>query len=207
MDTIVVGVLDPMAGTCTSRMVSVRPLRRCRRRWSARPAAPGSGPGGCPSRPAARSCPCPWRADRGSRRARGSRCSDESIHSACADHCDDEHQQERQHEAAPMSFAARLFRLRWAAAVVVPPAAAGAAAGRSAAEVRDAGAVAAGAAGESAGSVATRGPAVAGSSGHAGSLATAPGAPWGRDPGACGRLSFTSTEIYDSQPRWPAANA
>ena len=31
---------------------------RCRRRWPARPAGPGSGPGGCPSRPAARSCPC-----------------------------------------------------------------------------------------------------------------------------------------------------
>jgi hypothetical protein len=26
MDTIVVGVLDPMPGRCTSRMVSVRPL-------------------------------------------------------------------------------------------------------------------------------------------------------------------------------------
>ena len=26
MDTIVVGVLDPKPGTCTSRMVSVRPL-------------------------------------------------------------------------------------------------------------------------------------------------------------------------------------
>jgi hypothetical protein len=26
MDTIVVGVLDPMPGTCTNRMVSVRPL-------------------------------------------------------------------------------------------------------------------------------------------------------------------------------------
>ena len=119
-------------------------------------------------------------------------------------HRHDEHQQERQHEATPMPFAARLFRLRWGRRLfchrrrpVRRPT------GRRR-RCRDAGAVAAGAVDESAGSVATRG--VAGSSGHGGSLRTALGAPWGRDPGpAAGCRS--QHEIYDSQPRWPAASA
>ena len=110
-----------------------------------------------------------------------------------------------------MSFAARLFRSSAGEAVWCATGAGRWVAAPWAAGVRDDGAVAAGAAGESAGSVAT--PAVVGSSGHGGSLATAPGAPWGRDPGRCGRLSFTAWNLrgesrnHDNQPRWPAASA
>ena len=47
---------------------------------------------------------------------------------AAGHHRDDEHQQERQHDAAPMSFAARLFRLRWRRRLVRLPVRAGGAA-------------------------------------------------------------------------------
>src|SRR3954451_1705935 len=69
-------------------------------------------------------------------------------------------------------------------------------------------AVASGDAGESAGSVATAAVVVraVGSSDRGGSPATAPGAPWGRDPGAAAGCR-SHHGIYDSQPRWPAASA
>ena len=106
----------------------------CRRRWPARPAGPGSGLGGCPSRPAARSCPCRWRAARGSRRARG--CGAATSPST--------RRLPPPRRRTPTGTPTRgdpnvvcgeAFSPSVGEAVVAPPAAAGAAADRSAAEV------------------------------------------------------------------------
>ncbi len=202
MDTIVVGVLDPMAGNVHQQdgvgaavadiaaggqlrlLFGRQALAAVRADQQPRGALAGGGPLGVVGQ----------RGDAVQRR----------VHPrACRDHRDNEHQQERQHDAAPMSFAARLFRLRWRRRLVRHRCAARGAACLSAAGPRG-GAVAAGGAGESAGSAATAGqPVAVGSSGHAGSLATAPGAPSGRDPGTAAgcRSPKESTTASRGGPR------
>ena len=112
MDTIVVGVLDPMRGNVHEQdgvgaavahvaaggqlglLVRGQALAAVRADQQPGRALAGGGPLGVVGE----------RGDAVQRR----------VHPpAACHHRDDEHQQERQHEATPMSFAARLFRLRW----------------------------------------------------------------------------------------------
>ena len=194
MDTIVVGVLDPKPGTCTSRMVSVRPVPM------SPPVASSACCSGVRSLAAVRPDEQPGGALAGGRALgvvgqRGDPVQRRVHPQPAGHHRDDETKISRRAGCGPNVVCAEAFSAFGGAGGGGDAAAVAARGGRCAA-----GGAAAAAVGTSGGSAASAASGGGGSSGPAGSPATAPGAARGSGPGLRPVVVHTRMYVLRYQP-------